>query len=127
MARAHTYLIFMIMLVIVLQLAGMGLGGSRLLQLLGFAPTGDISSQNASVQNALQEGINIEQTQLWTAIIAILGFSVVAGLVVGFFTKTTGENYVVLPLISATLIGFIDVILGILLDLSLFPVWLSAV
>lgn len=112
MGRAFTYVIFFTILLFTLEFLGFGwLVGNTLLNLLGFSP------------DIINSGIDFSQSSnnFIIAVIAILATIGTTGIAIGFLTKTSTENYVLLPFITGTAILFADVIAGLIRDVSVYP------
>jgi len=125
MGRANAFMIWMVLLLIILEFAGVG----ALLN-TGLARTIGVG---LGVENALEEGIDVKGTTssgipIWAyAFGTILAIGIGSALIVGFITKSQSENYVILPFITTTGVLFIDVAAGILLQIGGYPIWISAI
>jgi hypothetical protein len=115
MGRVVTFIIFLMLISIILELGGMGLLGSRIISELGIS--GD----------TVNTGIDLSNTKFWIGVIAILAGASVVGLGISFFTKSQGENYVVLPLIVGSMIVFTDVLVGMVKEVGSASPWIGAV
>ena len=106
MGRFFAYTIIFTMMMVAFQFLGISfLASSGLADLIGF-----------SSSRALDGGIQFnEGNALWVRILTLLAVGVSLGIIVGFFTRSSQENYIVLPFITVIAITFADVIGGILI------------
>ena len=56
----------------------------------------------------------MKQSTFWVALVGLLVAASVAGITIGFFTKSSSENYVILPFIIASIVLFVLPMMGIM-------------
>jgi len=114
MGRAFTFIIFFTMFTIALELMGVGVIGQSVGTFIGFNDAGD-----------LQTGIDLTNSPFWIAVLALLAITTTGGLVVGLFSRSQIENYILLPFIAIQGFIFVDVFAGALKEVNTYPIWLS--
>lgn len=115
MGRAFTYMIFFTMTMVIFELSGIGLIGSGLASELGLTSA------------ALEDGWNIQSSQFWTNLFTVvLAVAVASAIAIGFITKSSSENFIVLPFITGSALLFIDVLVGILSGIGVYPLYIGA-
>jgi len=114
MGRAFTYIIFFTMFTIALEIMGIGIIGQAVGTFIGFNNSGDIET-----------GIDLTNSPFWIAVLALLAVTTAGGIVVGIFSRSQVENYIVLPFIAAQGFIFVDVFSGVLKEVNTYPIWIG--
>lgn len=87
---------------ILLQLAGIQIGGlSQLFSLLGITPSGSSVSFNT-------------YSPWFVGILALLAAASVGGVIIGFFTRTSPENFIIVPFVGASLFLYVSMIYSVI-------------
>ena len=106
--KMWNYVVISVFLALLFEMGGFSVSGS-LLELLGIN---------------LESGVaGFKSSTFWIALVALLGTAAVTGISIGFFTKSSTENYVILPFILGEILLFATVMLGIVLVASGIGGW----
>ena len=107
--KMWNYLVILAFLALLFEFAGLSIA-STLLSWLGVS---------------IEEGVSaFESGLLWSKLKFYLAGAVGARILVGFITKSSSENYVLLPLITAEIGAFIICLTGILSVASAQGAWI---
>lgn len=99
---------------LLLQIMGVQIGGlAQIFSLLGFIPS---SSGVAFIPFPPFE----------IAVLAILAAASVGGVIIGFFTRTSPENFIIVPLVGTSLYLYISMIYSVIAYSSAFS-WVGVV
>src|SRR4030042_4544956 len=97
--KIWNYVVISVFLALLFQMAGFSVASS-LLDRIGIN---------------LDTGVaGFKSSTFWTALVILLGSATVAGVSVGYITKSSSENYVILPFIIAEIFLFSSVMIGII-------------
>ncbi|KKN14981.1 hypothetical protein LCGC14_0990610 [marine sediment metagenome] len=111
--KAFNYSIMILGMLLLLEMGGIDVG-TNLLSLVGIDAT-TFSFSTSNFFNAIFGA---------TGILLIAGIA--AGLLVGFLTKTSPENYIILPFITTVLVVFLQGFYGIInYSFANNPIWIS--
>jgi len=104
--RLVNYIMIISGIMIMLYVAGVDTSAGYVLNTLQLAQNpGNINTDNSATEEEVSDTTNI-----YTAVMIILGLAVSVGVVIGFFTKTSPENYLIAPL-ALILMAFVGDIL----------------
>lgn len=96
------YIFILTGLALFLQICGIQIGGlSQLFTMLGITPT----SSGVSVSN---------WSPFMITVLAILAAASVAGVIIGIFSRTSPENYIIVPLVGTSLYLYVSMIYSII-------------
>lgn len=113
--KIYNYMILLTGLILLFEMSGIPTGAQGILNIVGLG-TGSAE---------------ITTSNLYLAIFGSAGLFVVgvaAGLIVGFFTRTSPENYIILPLITGTLAVFAGSFISIInYSLANHEIWISSI
>ena len=116
--KMWNYAFIMVGMSLLLEIAGLTSGGG-ILATFGFSITaGKIA------------WVSFDASTFYTAVGVILSVSIAGGVIIGFLTKSSSENYIILPFIVGTLYSFLGVfysILGFAMDLPGGSQWITAI
>ena len=96
--KMFNYVVLSIFLALLFEMAGLSVSSS-ILNVVGINVTEGVSG--------------FETSTFWIAIIVLLAGGIAGGIAIGFITKSSSENYVILPFISAEIVLFSAVMIGI--------------
>ena len=96
--KMFNYVVFSIFLALFFEMVGLSVSSS-ILNVVGINVTEGVSG--------------FETSTFWIAIIVLLAGGIVGGIAIGYITKSSSENYVILPFISAEIVLFSAVMIGI--------------
>jgi len=112
--KVWNYVIISVGLAFLFELAGMPVATS-VLNWIGLNPT----------------GVGLKTSAMYLAIFGGAGFlitAVVGGITIGFFTKSSPENYIIAPFIGAGITIFLTTFIGIInYSITNFEGWISYV
>lgn len=97
--KVFTYLILMITITLLTNFFGFNTGSQAVLNIIGV----DFANGTVSITNS----------QFYTSIAAIILVSIVGGLIIGAFTRSAPENYLIFPIL-ATLVLFVQSFTGVI-------------
>lgn len=112
--KVWNYVIISVGLVLLFKFAGIDYGANSILNLVGIGT----------------DSVSISTGNLWNAILGSSGIliGIVVGVVVGVFTRSSPENYIILPLITGTLGAFIQAFVGLMqYSLANYSGWVSGI
>lgn len=112
--KIWNYLIISIGMVLLFKFAGIDYGATAIIDLFGVSTT----------------GISTGTSAFWNSILGSSGIliGIVAGVIIGAFTRTSPENYIILPLITGTLGGLIQAFVGIVTySVANYSGWVSGI
>lgn len=89
--KVFNYVILIIGLIAIFEMAGIPTGVAAILNFVGID---------------LGTGVTTTISPFYIAVLAILSAAIVTGIAVGFITKSPSENYVIVPLIIGSLVFF---------------------
>lgn len=113
MARIYTYVIVAVLLVVVFNFLNISIGANTLEDLLNLA-TGQIT-----VSDFWESMFDIE-----TGILAALSLT---GIVIGFTVGIEGENLLMIPFITTTLVTFVSVFVALVDYTNDWALWSSSI
>jgi hypothetical protein len=124
MGKTYTYVVMAITIMLVMTFVGLQTGFTNIFNVIGFQynnATGNISSVDIQSSNFYQSLFNWDIGIL----LAVIGGSIAIGLLARF----TGENLVLLPFVTGTLVLFVQTFAGIINSVieGTYPTWLAAV
>ncbi len=114
MAKVWNYVVIAAGLVLLFKMAGIDYGANSILTVLGLGTA----------------SVSIGTAGFWNTILGSAGIliGIIAGVVVGFFTRSAPENYIILPLITGTLGAFIQAFVGLMqYSIANYPVWIYSI
>lgn len=114
--KVYNYIIILTGIILLFQIFGIHTGMDSLLLLIGYNTiTGVFSFSASAFVNAIFSNVGVL-------------LAVGAGIIIGSQTKATPENYILLPLITGTLVLFIQAfVLIISYAASNFPAWINSI
>ena len=120
MSKVFTYMMMALSIMLVMTFLGLHTGFTDILSIVGFSydnSTGTISS------------VGVQTSTIYLTLLAILTVAVGSTLVIGFITKSSSENYVLLPFVIGTLFLFVQTFTGIMGSVISgdYPGWMAAV
>lgn len=112
--KVFNYIILIIGLIAIFELAGIPTGSANILSFVGVnLPSGSVTTTSNLFNNIF--GI--------TGILIGLG----VGIAVGFITKSQPENFIILPLITGSFVFFTGAFISIInYSRATHPVWISS-
>lgn len=127
MGQVNTMFIWMTLLLIVLEFAGIGyVTNTALARELGLTE-GAINATKTGITD-ISSDVNGVGIPLFVYIFGtILAVGLTASIVVGYITKSSAENYAVLPFIVTISLMFLDVAAGLIKQMPNFEGWISAI
>ena len=111
--KVWNYIIISVGLAFLFEIAGMPVATS-LLEYLGLSAT----------------GFSIKTAAIWLAIFGGAGVlvGIIAGVGIGYLTKSPAENYIILPFITGGIVLFLSTFIGIVnYAIGNFPGWIATV
>ena len=107
--KMFNYVVISIFLALLFEMAGLSVS-TEMLSLVGIN---------------LEAGVaGFETSIFWIAIVVLLAGGLVGGITIGYLTKSSSENYVILPFITAEIVLFTSVMIGIVSKASVLPQWI---
>ena len=97
--KMWNYVVISVFLALIFEMAGMSVASSLLSNLGINLETGAAGFKSGT---------------FWIALVLLLTTATIAGITIGFFTKVSSENFVILPFVVAEILIFSSVMLGIL-------------
>ena len=110
--KVWNYFYIGLTILVLLDLFGI-LGGTGVLGLVGFERVGDDIKFNFSALTA--------------TFLAVLVGATAASIAIGYFTKASMENYILIPIITGTLFGLIAAFVSIWTVAASYPGYIKAV
>ena len=107
------------------------IGLSLLFDFAGLIPTGGLLSLigYSNVGGVLTW--NFTASTFWNSVLGLSGYlilGITAGLAIGFITKSSSENYIILPFITTVLAVFLQAFIGVITySIGAFPGWITAI
>lgn len=130
--KVWNYVFISITMMLVLTFLGFETGFTQIFNLIGFSYTTEtIGNSSVGIIGNLTTTSETEGTlyhYIFGSGVGILMIAIVGSLIVGFFTKQSTENIIILPLITTTLVLFVQTFVSIMnYSVGNFPTWASAV
>ena len=122
MSKVYTYMIMALSIMLIMTFLGMETGFTNLFEIVGFSfSSGEISAIDIGTSSLYDSLFSWD----WGVLLAAIGGSIAIGLI----AKFSGENLILLPFVTGTLVLFLQTFAGIMNQVitGSYDAWVAAV